>query len=220
MISMVIPSWEELRERMVREQLEKRGLIQPRILDVMRRVPRHLFVPEAARNAAYEDRALPIGFDQTISQPYMVAVMLRTLDLQGSEKVLEIGTGSGYEAALLGLLAKEVHTVDIVPELVLDARKNLALLEMNNVHVHTADGSSGFPSAAPYDAILVAAGSPDVPPLLVSQLGPGGKLLLPIGDRKKQMLTLVQKNGNEIVRQPLGACAFVPLLGAFGWPAA
>lgn len=217
MNSMGSPNWESLRRQMVEEQLIARGIRDSRVLDVMRRVPRHLFVPEPQQKRSYEDRALAIGYDQTISQPYMVAIMLQALDLSGQEKVLEIGTGTGYEAALLGHLAKEVQTIEAIPELVRLAQANLARFELPNVHLHEADGSLGWPSAAPFDAILVAAAAPTVPPPLLDQLAAAGRLLIPLGERAQQMLTLITKQGAELRQVTLGACAFVPLRGAFGW---
>ena len=186
MYGVTAPNWDQLRDQMIETQLQPRGIYDARILEAMRRVPRHLFVPEPARDRSYEDRALSIGFGQTISQPYMVAIMLRALALTGSEKVLEIGTGTGYQAALLAYLAKQVETVELVPELVAQARAALAALGISNVHVHLTDGSHGLPGKAPFDAIIVAAGAPDVPPILLDQLASGGKLLIPIGDRKQQ----------------------------------
>jgi len=212
--------WDRLREQMVEDQLRKRGILNLSILDAMGSVPRHVFVPETVRDLSYEDRALAIGHGQTISQPYMTAIMLQVLALSGTEKVMEIGTGTGYQAALLARLAKQVETVELVPELASQARETLAALGISNVNVHIADGSRGLPGEAPFDAIAVAAGAPDVPPMLLEQLAPNGKLLIPIGDRKQQILTLFQKMDSQVVRKPLGGCAFVPLLGVHGWPGA
>jgi protein-L-isoaspartate(D-aspartate) O-methyltransferase len=202
---------------MVEEQLVARGIRDSRVLEAMRSVPRHQFVPEPQRPRSYEDRALAIGYDQTISQPYMVASALEVLALSGQENVLEIGAGSGYEAALLSHLAREVETVESVPELVRLARENLAPFALPNVHLHAGDGSLGWPSAAPFDAIIVAAAAPKIPPPLLDQLSPEGKLLIPLGDRAQQILTLITKQGSELRRKTFGACAFVPLRGAHGW---
>lgn len=214
------PDWEEMRQTMVEEQLRPRGIVDVRVLDAMRQIPRERFVPEPVRGRSYEDRALSLGYGQTISQPYMVAIMLQALSLQGTEKVLEIGTGTGYQAALLSCLCRHVHTLEIVPELANHARKTLVELGISNVSVHFADGSHGYTSQAPYDTIIVAAGAPDVPAALCDQLKEGGQLLLPLGDQHRQTLTLIQKDGSQMRRQDLGNCAFVPLRGTFGWPQA
>jgi protein-L-isoaspartate(D-aspartate) O-methyltransferase len=220
-VTLMKPSdWETQRQTMVAQQLESRGLIDQRVLSAMRILPRHIFIPEEARSRAYEDRALPIGQKQTISQPFMVAVTLQALRLDGSDKVLEIGTGTGYQAALLGMLSREVHTIELVPELAAQARLNLAALGLHNVHVHTMDGSEGLAAEAPFDAIVVAAAAPDVPEALINQLAPNGRLAIPIGSRTEQRLTLLEKRDSQIVRSTLNACAFVPLLGMRGWPAA
>jgi protein-L-isoaspartate(D-aspartate) O-methyltransferase len=209
---------ESLREAMVEHQLVPRGIKDARVLEAMRRVPRERFVPDEAQARAYEDRALPIGQDQTISQPYMVAWMLQSLGLHGTEKILEVGTGSGYNAALLGGLAREVHTMEIVPSLADAARRRLAALAISNVQVYERDGSMGLPEEGPFDAILFAAAVPEAPLHLFPQLTPNGKLLLPLAHSEgKEMLTLFEKKGEEIIRHPLGGCVFVPLRGRFGW---
>jgi len=209
--------YNELRQRMVEEQLRFRGIRDQRVLEAMQIVPRHLFVPETWRAQAYEDMPLPIGHQQTISQPYIVALMLEALALTGTERVLEIGTGSGYQAALLGWLAKHVYTVEIVPELAQSAREVLAQLGSENVEVVTANGSIGWKASAPYDAIIVAAASPMVPHPLVEQLREGGRLVLPVGDFFAQELLRVRKQRGEVVSENLGGCAFVPLVGEEGW---
>jgi protein-L-isoaspartate(D-aspartate) O-methyltransferase len=219
MITMSTPDWESLRHQMVVDQLQKRGIREPRVLAVMRQVPRHLFVPESQRARSYEDKALAIGSDQTISQPYMVAIMLQALDLKGDEHVLEIGAGSGYHAALLSHLAGYVDSIEIIPELAQGSRETLAELGVSNVAIYETDGTLGLPQKAPYDVIVVAAAAPDVPPPLLYQLAPNGKLLIPIGDRKQQILTLFTKQDSQVMRHPLGPCAFVPLRGQYGWPA-
>jgi protein-L-isoaspartate(D-aspartate) O-methyltransferase len=210
------PDWPALRERMVQDQFAARGIQNPRVLEALAKIPRHLFVPEPARSHAYEDRALAIGFDQTISQPCMVGIMLQALQLIGDETVLEIGTGSGYQAALLGELARNVDTVEIIPELAAQAKQLLKRLEYANVRVHAQDGSGGLPALGPYDAIVVAASAPDVPPPLLDQLTDHGKLLLPIRRGAYDVLTLIQKQGIAFVRQDLNECTFVPLLGQYG----
>ncbi|HTM22472.1 MAG TPA: protein-L-isoaspartate(D-aspartate) O-methyltransferase [Kofleriaceae bacterium] len=187
-----------------------------RVLEVMGAVPRHPFVPEPARASAYRDQPLPIGHGQTISQPLMVAIMLEALELRGDERVLDVGTGSGYQAALLGRLAREVWSIEIVPELAERARATLARAGADNVHVISGDGSMGWSRAAPYDAIVAAAASPHVPPPLLAQLAEGGRLVLPVGDRMPQELMRLRRRGGHIHREDLGACTFVPLVGEHG----
>jgi protein-L-isoaspartate(D-aspartate) O-methyltransferase len=211
------PDWNALRTGMIEKQLQSRRIVDPRVLDAMRRMPRHLFVPDEVRNRSYEDRALSIGCGQTISQPFMVAIMLQALGLNGYEKVLEIGTGTGYQAALLGLLARQVETVEIIPELAAQARTLISAQGLDNVHIHVGDASAGWPQEAPFDAIIMAAGAPEAPPALAEQLASGGQLLIPLGDRKKQILTLFRKECTELTSQSLGGCSFVPLRGAYGW---
>ncbi len=209
--------YQEARERMVREQLEARGIRDPRVLEAMRQIPRHLFVRPEDLQWAYADGPLPIGFGQTISQPYIVARMTELLELQGPEKVLEIGTGSGYQAAILGRLAREVHTVERIPQLAQQARERLEALGLHNVHVHVGDGTLGWPQAAPYDAILVTAAAPEVPEPLLHQLAPGGRLVAPVGERGMQYLERWIRQGPEFVRQRFEPVAFVPLIGRHGW---
>jgi len=205
------------RIKMVEQQLAKRGIRDERVLAAIRSVPRHLFVPEAESAQAYEDSPLPIGQGQTISQPYIVAYMLQALHLNGDEKVLEIGTGSGYQAALLGEIANEVHTVERFADLAEQARGILAQLGYQNVHVHHADGSAGLPDYAPYNAIIVAASAPIVPQPLLAQMALGGRLLLPVGEPGHQVLQLWTRRGDEFDREDLVPVAFVPLVGAHGW---
>jgi protein-L-isoaspartate(D-aspartate) O-methyltransferase len=201
------------------EQLAARGIRDPRVLDAMRRVPRHAFVPEDAQPLAYADRALPIGNGQTISQPYMVAAMTEALMLTGTEHALEIGTGSGYQAAILGELARDVITIERRPELAASARKTLASLGYTNVEVIVGDGTLGYVTAAPFDAILVAAGAPRVPESLKQQLSRDrGRLVIPIGSSAEQRLTLVVREGERFVESLHGGCVFVPLVGVEGWP--
>lgn len=209
----------ERRERMVRGQLEHRGVASARVLDALRRVPRERFVQERERGRAYADHALPIGRGQTISQPYMVAVMTEALRLRAQDRVLEVGTGSGYQAAVLAELAAEVWTVERIAELARDATAVLEALGYANVHVRAGDGSLGWPEAAPFDRILVTAGAPAVPRTLVDQLSPeGGRLVAPVGERDLQELVVVERRGRRTRQRRILACRFVPLLGEEGWP--
>lgn len=210
-------AYDRERRLMVSQQLEARGITDPRVLDAMRTVPRHLFVPEPYRFQAYEDCPLPIGHGQTISQPYIVGLMLEALELTGQERVLEVGTGSGYQAALLGLLTKQVYTVEIIPELTHHAQDLLSELGYENVEVRVANGSIGWKAAAPYDAIIVAAAAPSIPRSLFDQLAEAGKLVVPVGDLHSQDLLRVQNQHGKPIRTNLGPCAFVPLVGEEGW---
>jgi len=209
---------EMARSDMVERQLRKRDIRSPRVLEAMNSVPRHLFVPPEHIGDAYADTPLPIGVGQTISQPFMVAAMADALLLEGSEKVLEIGAGSGYQAAVLSLLAHEVIAIESQPSLAEAARARLAHLGYNNVRVETADGSQGWLPDAPYDAILVTAAAPYVPPPLLGQLAEGGRLVIPVGPAKQQELLRMIKREGRTTRESLFACRFVPLLGRFGWP--
>ena len=209
--------FERARKRMVKNQIDRRGLHDPRLLGVMESVPRHLFVSKGYRFSAYDDSPLPIGHSQTISQPYMVALMTDELRLKGNERVLEVGTGSGYQAAILGMMAGEVHTVEYIPELASEADKLLKELGMDNVHVHCGDGSLGLPEHAPYAGILVAAAAPKIPRALLEQLENGGRLVLPIGGRGIQQLEVWERNGDEFDKKTITAVAFVPLRGEQGW---
>jgi protein-L-isoaspartate(D-aspartate) O-methyltransferase len=209
--------YERQRDEMVTWQIEKRKIHDQNILKAMRSVPRHLFVPENNRPSAYQDYPLPIGFGQTISQPYIVALMTQSLHLVGDETVLEIGTGSGYQAAILAHLAKQVHTVEFIPELAERARQVLAALGLTNVTVHHADGSLGLLQFAPYQGILVTAAAPGIPQPLLKQLAPGGRLVLPTGGRYNQMLELWRPVKGGFDHEVITAVAFVPLRGAWGW---
>ncbi|MBI3159658.1 MAG: protein-L-isoaspartate(D-aspartate) O-methyltransferase [Chloroflexi bacterium] len=210
-------SYVSARKRMVAQQLAARGIFDRRVLAAMRRVPRHLFVPDEARDRAYDDNPLPIGQSQTISQPYIVARMTELLALHGDEKVLEVGTGSGYQAAVLARLAGEVFTIERHADLAGRAAATLRKLGFDNVEVIHADGSGGWPPHAPYDAILVAAAAPNVPAPLVDQLADGGRLVLPVGDRRQQALVRVFRRGEEMERETFTPVAFVPLRGEHGW---
>jgi protein-L-isoaspartate(D-aspartate) O-methyltransferase len=202
---------------MVKTQIIGRGLTDPRLLAAFTSVPRHLFVPEDYRYAAYEDGPIPIGHSQTISQPYIVALMTSLLGLQGDEQVLEIGTGSGYQAAILGMLSAEVHTVEFLPELANRADELLKKLGFDNVHVHIGDGSLGWPEAAPFDGILVAAAAPNAPRPLLEQLKDGCHLVLPVGGRSMQNLEIWTRKGELYESKIETTVAFVPLRGDQGW---
>jgi protein-L-isoaspartate(D-aspartate) O-methyltransferase len=203
---------------MVDDQLVARGIADQRVLDAFRAVPREEFVGEAMTPLAYRDRALPIDADQTISQPYVVALMLEALELRGIERALDVGTGSGYAAALLSLLAAEVHSIERIPSLAADARRRLDRLGYAVV-VHEGDGTLGLPEHAPFDAVMVGAGGPRVPDALVSQLAPGGRLVIPVADDGRQLLVRVIKiPGDGLAREVLDEVRFVPLIGAQGEP--
>ena len=205
------------RENMVNYQIARRGIVDERILNAMRTIPRHLFVPEAYYRDAYEDFPLPIGNEQTISQPYIVAFMTNVLDLIGNENVLEVGTGSGYQAAVLSLLCKKVHTIERIPALAEKARQTFLELGIKNVEVHVGDGSLGWLDAAPYQAIVVTAAAPSAPPALLDQLDVGGRMIVPVGGRYQQMLELWRKNKEGLKFQTILPVVFVPLRGKQGW---
>ncbi|MBI4246947.1 MAG: protein-L-isoaspartate(D-aspartate) O-methyltransferase [Candidatus Rokubacteria bacterium] len=202
---------------MVEEQLARRGIADARVLAAMHRVPRHLFVEEALRDRAYGDHPLPIGEQQTISQPYIVALMTSLLELRGPEKVLEIGAGSGYQTAVLAELTRRVCSIERLPVLATRARALLERLGYTNVWIRVGSGTLGWPDEAPFDRILVAAAGPDVPPPLFEQLAAGGRLVLPIGDALRQTLTLVENVGGEQRRRDCGECTFVKLVGKYAW---
>ncbi len=209
---------EYLRNLMVDRQLIPRGISDDRVLAAMRKVPRHLFMQGLSRDHAYGDMALPIGQDQTISQPYMVAIMTELLELKGSERVLEIGTGSGYQAAVLAELAAEVFTVERIAALAESAAHVLAALNYQKVTVLTADGTLGAPEYAPFDRIIVTAAAPEIPQPLLDQLADGGILVAPVGDRFSQQLVQAIRSGNTFHKNYQTHCIFVPLLGRHGWP--
>ena len=200
------------RERMVRTQLAERGIREARVLDAMSRVPRHEFVPETLRQEAYEDHPLPIGEGQTISQPYIVAAMLEHLALQTIDRVLEVGTGSGYVTALLSLLCAEVYSVERHAQLAALAENTLHRLGYRNMKIRVGDGSQGWPEYAPFDAILVSAATPEMPPALFAQLREGGRMVVPIGPASSQELQLIRKIGGEPEVRVLEGCRFVPLV--------
>ncbi len=205
------------RRAMVEEQIRKRGITSPRVLEAMLAVPRHEFVPGELQEDAYADKPVPIGGGQTISQPYVVAAMTEALELTGAEHVLEIGTGSGYQAAVLSLLARDVISVESHTSLALSAQERLADLGYTNVHVHNGDGSLGFSDSAPYDAILVGAAAPEIPPPLSGQLREGGRMVIPIGTPDNQELLQARKEGGVLHSHALFDCRFVPLVGRHGW---
>jgi protein-L-isoaspartate(D-aspartate) O-methyltransferase len=199
------------------ETLQRKGIRDLAVLHAIRMVPRHLFVPESVRHRAYDDAALPIGSSQTISQPWVQARYLELLSLKGRERVLEIGTGSGYQTALLAMLCDAVFSVERIPALAQRARQALEASGIRNVTVLVGDGTLGWRPFAPYDAILVAAASPEIPAPLVEQLAPGGRMVIPLGDRLNQTLTLVRREGDELRSTTVADVRFVPLLGEFGF---
>lgn len=203
---------------MVEEQLLARGIKDPRVLEVMRRVPRHLFVESALANRAYDDGPLPIGEKQTISQPYMVGLMTQALELRGGEKVLEIGTGSGYQTAVLAELCQNVFSIEKIGSLAARARAILDRLGDYNVAIHVGDGTLGWAEHAPFDAILVTAGSPTVPQPLLEQMSLDGRLVIPLGDEQSQVLRRIRRTASEQNEEVLSECRFVKLSGKYGWP--
>ena len=205
------------RLRMVSEQLVPRGIRDERLLEAMREVPRHRFVPASLAHQAHVDAPLPIGEGQTISQPYIVAEMTQLLALSGQEKVMEIGTGSGYQTAILARLAREVVTIERVPTLAERARRILGELEVSNVVFRVGDGSLGAPDEAPFDRVIVTAASPEVPAPLFEQMIEGGLMVIPIGGRWEQDICVVRKESGEMRREWMGGCRFVPLLGRWGF---
>jgi protein-L-isoaspartate(D-aspartate) O-methyltransferase len=205
------------RAEMIEKQLRRRGIRDSAVLSAMLAVPRHEFVPEELRARAYDDVPLPIGSGQTISQPYIVAAMTAALRPQPTDRVLEVGTGCGYQAAVLSLLAKEVFTIEVRPELASAAAKKLAQLGYSNIHVHCGDGTFGLSEFAPFDAILVAAAAPSVPEPLLAQLAEGGRIIVPIGDADNQELQLLEKHAGAFSTKMMEGCRFVPLVGHHAW---
>jgi protein-L-isoaspartate(D-aspartate) O-methyltransferase len=209
--------WEALRADMINSQLRARGISDPRVLEAMRKVPRHLFVPEAVRWRAYDDTPLPIGHDQTISQPYIVGYMSEALELRPTDRVLEIGTGSGYQAAILGELANEVYTIEIVPELAEQARVALEKSGYGNVHVRQGNGYLGWPEAAPFDRIIVTAAPDEVPQALVDQLAMGGIMVVPVGGvYDDQVMKIIRKTEKGVTTRETLPVRFVPMVGKGG----
>jgi protein-L-isoaspartate(D-aspartate) O-methyltransferase len=213
-------SLEHDKQVMLRKHLQGRGIVDRRVLDAMARVPRERFLDESAREDAYADRALAIACGQTISQPYIVALMTEALALRGSERVLEIGTGSGYQTAILTQLAAYVVTIERHEALSRHAGAILAELGCTRVKLVVGDGSLGWPPEAPYDRIVVTAAAATPPQRLIEQLTPDGALVIPLGDREQQMLQVIRKSGDRTLAEPLSACRFVPLVGVGGWPEA
>ena len=205
------------RERMVEEQLVNRGISDVRVLAAVAKVERHTFVEEALRARAYEDKPLPIGERQTISQPYMVGLMTQTLELRGDERVLEVGTGCGYQTAVLAELAASVFTIERIAALAATARTRLEASGYTNVATRVGDGSLGWSEAAPFDAIIVTAGTPQVPRPLVAQLAEDGRLVFPIGEEELQTLVRIRKDGGGLREEYFGDCRFVKLVGRYGW---
>ena len=213
----MIDSYGTGRERMVQEQLLARDIVDPRTLAAMAEVPRHCFVDDAMRSRAYGDYPLPIGAGQTISQPYIVAFMTQALRLTGDETVLEIGTGSGYQAAVLSRLCRQVYTVERINSLLASARKAFDLLHYYNIRAKLDDGTLGWPEYAPYDAIMVTAGGPSIPQPLIDQLADPGRLIIPVGDQYAQSLQLLEKQEGAITVTSLADVRFVDLVGEYGW---
>lgn len=205
-------STERVRLNMVREQIEARGVRNPRVLDALRKVPRHLFVPADLQERAYDDRPLPIGHDQTISQPYIVGLMSELLDPAANYKVLEIGTGSAYQAAILSRLAGQVYSIEIVPELARDAQILLKRLNYNNVSVKLGDGYAGWPEQAPFDRIILTAAPPRIPSALLDQLKPGGRLVAPEGERYQELVVIDKHADGSFTRRPSIPVVFVPMV--------
>jgi len=216
-----VVSFDIARKRMVQEQIVARGITNPRLIDVMLKIPRHLFVQEAMAAQAYSDCPLPIGEKQTISQPFMVALMTDLLELKPTDHVLEIGTGSGYQTAILASLARRVWTIERIRPLAMQARKVLDSLHLLNVNIKVGDGTLGWEEEGPFDAILVTAGAPAVPETLVQQLAPGGRLVIPVGNEATQTLLRIRKETDGTLTTETGiGCRFVPLIGQQGWQSA
>ena len=205
------------RERMVKNQLMARGIRDERVLQAMGKIPRHLFMQEALAGEAYNDHPVPIGEKQTISQPYIVALMTEALELKGSENTLEIGTGSGYQTAILAELSSRVYTIERIKSLLVKARKLLAKMSYNNILFKAFDGTLGWKEYAPFDAIMVTAGAPNVPEPLKEQLADNGRIIIPVGDRYTQELIKITRKGENFEQEGLGGCRFVNLIGVHGW---
>lgn len=205
------------RLRMVDYQIAARGIRDQRVLSAMKEVPRHLFVPQPYDKSAYEDYPLPIGNGQTISQPYIVALMTELLALQSTDRVLEIGTGCGYQAAILAALVRQVTSIERIPEVAGLARANLAAVSSKNIEVIVGDGTLGYPSNAPYEGIIITAATPSIPEPLIEQLAEGGRLVAPVGGREIQELVRIRKKGGSLTEEHHGGVRFVPLIGECGW---
>ena len=205
------------RRKMVEKQILGRGIKDLSVMEVLSRVPRHLFVNSSLQHRAYGDCPLPIGENQTISQPYIVALMTQVLDLKGGERVLEIGTGSGYQTAILAELASHVFTIERVKPLVKKTKELLEGLKYKNIVFKTFDGTYGWRDQSPFDAILISAATPSIPKSLIEQLADKGRLVAPVGERESQDLIVLNKNGNKIMERKIGSCKFVPLIGKFAW---
>lgn len=216
-MSLIANDYSVRRRRMVEEQIVRRGIKDQRILKVMKEIPRHFFVDEALAAQAYGDHPVNIGQGQTISQPYMVALMTHSLGLLGNENVLEIGTGSGYQTAVLARLVDWVYSIERITELSRRAQTVLEKLKIFNVNLTVGDGTKGWPENGPYDAIIVTAGAPVLPRDLTSQLAQGGRLVIPVGDRHLQTLLRITKKGDRLIKEELGGCRFVDLVGEYGW---
>ncbi len=213
-----VTPFESERREMVENQLRRRGIRDERVLQAMFKVPRHVFVPPALLDRAYDDRPLPIGESETISQPYIVAAMTQAVAIKTGDKALEIGTGSGYQAAILAELGAKVYTIERNPQLAEAARARLASLGYRGIEVICGDGSEGYAPAAPYQGVLVTAAAPVVPAMLLHQLADRGRMVVPIGNLRHQDLYLISKEGDEITRRILDPCQFVPLIGKYAWP--
>ena len=209
----------EERQRMVEQQLRSRGIDDERVLDAFLKISRELFIPEEYRSQAYLDHPIPIGWDQTISQPFIVGLMVSALHLKGDECILEIGTGSGYQTALLSLLVSEVFSIERIAELSASAGSRLKALKVANVTLKVGDGTLGYPAQVPYDSIIVSAASPELPQPLIDQLKSPGRMVLPVGSAQMQTLVVLEKTKEGIKQRALGECVFVPLIGRFGWAA-
>jgi protein-L-isoaspartate(D-aspartate) O-methyltransferase len=209
--------YERLREEMVQKQIESRGISDRNVLMALRKVPRHLFVSEALRDQAYGDFPLPIGEQQTISQPYIVAEMTQALDLDKDDRVLEIGTGSGYQAAILAEIAFRVYSIERIRSLYMKARELFDKLRYHNIITKYSDGSVGWPDESPFNAIIITAGAPDIPQILLDQLVVGGRIVLPVGNQYSQDLIRIVKTEKGIRKENLGGCRFVKLVGEHGW---
>lgn len=209
--------YEVARSRMVKEQVVRRGITDELVLKAMRAVPRHQFMDQAFWPRAYSDHPLPIGHDQTISQPYIVALMTHELGLTGKEKVLEIGTGSGYQASVLAVIGCTVYSIERIPELSRRANEILRLLGLKNVFLRVGDGTMGWKEKAPFDRIIVTAGAPALPEVLLEQLAPQGRIVIPVGSKAAQQLLIITRQDNTLEKRYVTGCNFVPLIGEFGW---